>query len=108
MDQETQMGDMHVMQNDHSLRINRLEVDVRDMKVSQARVEETVFYIKAKLDNGITTKLEKLTENMSVIKPIIEERNDLHKTIRNAILILAISGGASLLLFVMKEYFVRQ
>ena len=92
---------------DSTERINVIEHTMNTMQVSQARIEGDLSYIKKKLENGITTKLEHLTSDMSKILPIIEERTDLNKTIRNAIIIICVSGGASLLLFVMRLYFVK-
>lgn len=92
---------------DSAERITVLEHNVNMMQVSQARIEENISAIKAKLENGITTRLESLTHNMSKILPIIEERTDLNKTIRNAVIIICVSGGSSLLLFVMRLYFVK-
>ena len=96
----------------HDDRIVRLEGSVSSIIENQNRMitEQALTNVKLstisqQLENGIKSKLTLLDDNMKRILPIIENRVDLDRTIRNAIIILSCGGAASLLLFVLRQYF---
>lgn len=80
-------------------RIHALEASTATMIANQAVTNERLSNISKKLDG-----LEQLEKDMNEIKPLVKNKADLERTMRNALIILACSGGAALLLHVLKSY----
>ncbi len=91
----------------HDKRISDLEEDINTMFVSQARIEAKLLEITKKLENGISTKLETLSTNMSILMPYVENQKEWDKTIRISVLGIVFSAGGALLLFVVRLFFVN-
>jgi len=85
-------------------RIHALEASTATMIANQAVTNERLSTISKQLDNGIKSKLEKFEKDMNEIMPLVRNKAELEKTIRNAIIILACGGAGSLILFVVKLY----
>lgn len=86
-------------------RIHSIEATQSAILQSQAVTNERLSTISKQLENGIKTKLEEFAKDMNVIKPLVQNKAKLEETLRNALIILACSGGAALLLHVLKSYF---
>ena len=96
----------------HDERIAKLENTVtaiidnqNKMITEQALTNVKLDTISRQLENGIKSKLVVMEANMARILPVIENKIDLDKVIRNSILVLAVGGAASLFMFVLKLYF---
>lgn len=85
-------------------RIHSLEATTANILANQAVTNERLSTISKQLENGIKTKLEEFAKDMNEIKPLVKNKAELEKTIRNAIIILAIGGAASLFIFVLKLF----
>ncbi len=105
------MSDCNYKCESHDVRIEHLEKSVsaivenqNKMITEQALTNVKLETISKQLENGIKSKLVTLDNNMAKILPIIENRVELDKVIRNAIVILACGGAASLFIFVLRQY----
>lgn len=85
-------------------RIHTLESTTASILAAQAVTNERLSTISKQLENGIKTKLENFEKDMSIIKPVVMNKAEMERTIRNAIIILACGGAGSLILFVVKLY----
>ena len=85
-------------------RIHNLESDMSTILSNQAVTNERLSVISKQLENGIKSKLEKFDRDINMIMPLVINKAEMEKTIRNAIIILACGGAASLMLFVIKLY----
>lgn len=102
--------------NNHSgqeKRIFRVEDAMLEMRLWQVSVNTRLDDIKRKLDNGITTKLEKLSLDMAIILPVIQKELKKSTAVEIAVEIAiktAVAGGVitffgSLFIFLLKTYF---
>lgn len=85
-------------------RIHNLESDMATILSNQAVTNERLSVISKQLDNGIKSKLEKFNQDMNVIMPLVMNKADMERTVRNAIIILACGAAFSLIGFVVKLY----
>lgn len=85
-------------------RIHSLEATAASILSNQAVTNERLSTISKQLENGIKSKLDKFDKDMNIIMPLVMNKADMERTIRNAIIILACGGAGSLILFVVKLY----
>lgn len=85
-------------------RIHTLEATTASILAAQAVTNERLSTISKQLENGIKTKLDKFDKDMNIIMPMVMNKADMERTVRNAIIILACGGAGSLILFVVKLY----
>ena len=88
-------------------RVHDLESTQSTILQNQAVTNERLSAISRQLENGIKSKLEKFDKDMSIIMPLVINKAEMEKTIRNAIIILAVGGAGSLFIFVLKLFFLN-
>lgn len=102
-DYRFQAHEQRITENEKHTRI--LEGTVSEILRNQAVTNERLSTISKQLDNGIKTKLEKFDRDMNIIMPLVINKAEIEKTVRNAIIILASGGAGALILFVVRSYF---
>ena len=86
------------------MRIHTLEATTASILANQAVTNERLSVISKQLENGIKSKLDKFDKDINEIMPLVRNKAELEKTIRNAIIILSCGGAAALIMFVIKLY----
>ena len=86
-------------------RVQAVEAIQSSILQSQAVTNERLSMISKQLENGIKSKLEKFDRDMNIIMPLVVNKAEMEKTIRNSLIILSVGGAGSLFVFVLKLFF---